>query len=138
MAFDKLIARHDKVEIDGNDVSNSFSQFGLSMVDSDEDVSGFSVTGNDETLPGARAQGFSGQAFYSEDFAALVVPIYLNREVVEIVWTPNGLVDAGATHYRANCTIGEFSPSNTRGSASTTPFTAKTADAQGVVFGAAT
>lgn len=132
--FDKVIARHDRIEFDGSDVSNSFRTFGLSSVDSEEDVSGFSVTGNDEVLPGSRAQGFSGEAFYSESFAALVVPLHLNRTVVEILWQPNGLVDSSAKVYYGNCTINEWSPSDTRGSASTTPFTAKTADATGIVF----
>jgi hypothetical protein len=134
MAYDKLIARSDRISIDGTDVSNSFRQFGLSSVDSEEDVSGFSETGNDETLPGSRAQGFSGEAFYSEDLASLLVPLHLARTLVEIQWQPNGLVDGSAGVYYAICTINEFSPSNTRGSASTTPFTAKTADATGVTF----
>ena len=30
MAYTKLISRHDKITIDGTDVSNSFSEFGYS------------------------------------------------------------------------------------------------------------
>lgn len=138
MAYDKLIAKSDRIEIGGMDVSNSFRTFGLSSVDSTEDVSGFSETGVDETLPGSRAQGFTGEAFYSEDLAELLVPLHLDRTVVQILWQPNGLVDAAANVYYADCTINEFSPSNTRGSASTTPFTATTSGSTGVTFATGT
>jgi hypothetical protein len=134
----KVIARHDRISIDGTDVSNLFRSFGLQSQDSEEDVSGFSTDGNDETLPGSRAQGFSGEAFLTEELIDLLVPLHLNRTVVEIQWQPNGLVDTTATVFYADCTINEFSPSNTRGQASTTPFTAKTATATGVQYAAGT
>lgn len=138
MAFTKLVARHDRIEIDGTDVSNAFKEFRFSSEDSDEDVSGFSATGVDESLPGTRAQGFSGTAYYTEESAALIAPLHFNRTVVEILWQPNGLVDGSATTYYANCTINTFGPENTRGSVSTMPFAAKTADEDGIQYGAGT
>lgn len=140
MAFanTKLVAKSDRITIDGNEVSNAFRRFGFTSVDSEEDMSGFSETGVDETLPGARAQGFQGEMFYSEEIVAIIAPIWYDREVVSIEWQPNGLVDSGATVWYGNCTIGEFSPENTRGSASTSPFSAKTADANGIQYGAGT
>ena len=133
MAFTKKIVRHDFVEIDGTDVSNAFHTFALASADTDEDVSGFSISGVDETLPGGRAQGFTGEAFYTEELAALVWPIYNARAVVQIIFKPDGLVNADALTYYANCTISEFNPSDTRGSPSTFPFVAKTADTTGIV-----
>ena len=138
MAYDKVIARHDRISIDGVDVSNSFREFGLSSEHSEEDVSGFSETGNDETLPGSTAQGFTGTAYYSEDLADLIYPLHAARTVVEIQWQPNGLVDATARVYYAECTINQFGPQNTRGTASTMPFSAKPATADGVQSGAGT
>jgi hypothetical protein len=132
MAYTKMIARHDKITIDGTDVSNAFRQFGFTSEHSEEDVSGFSVSGNDETLPGATAQTFSGEAFYTEEFAALVQPLHANRTVVEITWQPNGLIDATREVYYGNCTINQFGPENTRGSVSTMPFNAKPADEDGI------
>jgi hypothetical protein len=132
VAFTKMIARHDKITIDGTDVSNSFREFGFSSEHSEEDVSGFSESGNDETLPGSTAQGFSGEAFYTEELAALIQPIHANRESVVITWQPNGLVDASRETYTGTCTINQFGPANTRGSVSTMPFAAKPATVEGI------
>ena len=132
MAYTKKIARHDKITIDGTDVSNSFREFGLTSEDSTEDVSGFSVTGVDETLPGGRAQGFTGEAFYTEELIAIIAPIHLNREVVPITWQPDGLVDATREIWSGNCTINSLNPTDTRGSASTMPFAASAADEDGI------
>lgn len=132
MAFTKLVARHDKIIIDGTDVSNSFRQFGFSSEHSEEDVSGFSVSGNDETLPGRTSQGFSGEAFYTAELAALIYPIHKTRAIVPISWQPNGLVNAAGRTYSGNCTINQFGPANTRGSVSTMPFAAKPADEAGI------
>ncbi len=135
MAYTKLVARHDKITIDGTDVSNSFSEFGFSSEHSEEDVSGFSVSGNDETLPGRTSQGFSGTAFYTEELAALIQPIHAAKEIVPISWQPNGLLDATREIYSGNCTINQFGPANTRGSVSTMPFAAKPADEVGITVG---
>jgi hypothetical protein len=132
MAYTKLIARHDKISIDGTDVSNSFRQFGYSSEHSEEDVSGFSVSGNDEVLPGRTAQGFTGEAFYTEELAALVEPLHRARTVCTIAWQPDGLVDATREVYSGECTINTFGPANTRGSVSTMPFAARAADETGI------
>ena len=132
MAFTKKIALHDEIRIDGTDFSNDFRTFGLSSEDSDVDVSGFSATGNDETLSGTRSEGFSGQAFYSEDLADILWPIHNDRTVAEVLWQPNGLIDSGAAVYYANCQLRTFDPTNQRGSPSTTPVSFKVADSAGV------
>ena len=110
MSYTKKIARHDRITIDGTDVSNSFREFGFTSEHSEEDVSGFSATGNDETLPGSTAQGFTGEAFYTEELAAIVYPLHANRTVCEIAWQPDGLVDATREIYIGNCTINTFGP----------------------------
>ena len=135
MAYTKQIARHDQILIDGTDVSNSFRQFGFSSEHSEEDVSGFSVTGNDETLPGRTAQGFTGEAFYTEELASIVYPLHANRTVCEILWRPNGLVEPTREAFVGNCTINTFGPANTRGSVSTMPFAARAADEDGITAG---
>lgn len=132
MAYTKKIANYDSITIDGTDVSNSFSQFGRPSTDSVNDVSGFSATGNDESLPGTRTQSFTGTAWYTEELASIVEPLYKNRTVCVITWQPDGLVDATREIYSGNCTINEFSPESTRGSARTFPFSALAADAAGI------
>jgi hypothetical protein len=134
----KVTAKHDRIEIDGTDYSNNFRVFGMTSENSEEDVSGFSVSGNDETLPGSRAQGFTGEAFYTEAFAAAMWPLHINNTIVEVLWQPNGLIDSAAKTYYANCTINQWDPNNTRGSVSTTPFSAKPADANGIQQAAGT
>lgn len=130
--YTKVVSKHDRIEIDGTDYSNDFRVFGMTSSDTLEDVSGFSVTGVKEQLPGDREQGFHGTFFYTEESAADLWDLHNNRTVVEVLWQPNGLIDPTAKTYYANCTINEFSPENTRGSASTSPFTATVADANGI------
>ncbi len=132
MAYTKQIARHDKITIGGTDVSNSFRQFGLTSEHSEEDVSGFSQSGADETLPGRTAQSFTGEAFYTEELATIVYPLHANRTITEITWQPDGLNDATREVYVGNCIIYQFGPANTRGSVSVMPFTARAADEDGI------
>lgn len=134
MTYTKMTFTHDKITIDGTDVSNSFREFGRPSTDALIDVSGFSVTGVDENVPGSRAQQFTGTAFYTEEVAAIVEPLYKNRTACVITWQPNGLVDATREIYSGTCTITEFSPNNTRGEASTFPFVA-TPDSSGITVG---
>jgi hypothetical protein len=138
MAYTKRVSKHDRISIDGTDVSNAFREFGLSSTKTTEDASGFSVSGVDETLPGATAQTFTGEFFITEEITDLLWPLHINDTVVEIQWQPNGLVDSTATVFYGNCTINEFSPTDTRGSPSTSPFTATTADEDGIQAAAGT
>jgi hypothetical protein len=135
MAFTKQIAKSDKITIDGTDVSNSFREFGYSSEHSKEDVSGFSATGTDEFLPGATTQGFSGEAFYTEELALIVEPLHRNRTQCVITWQPNGLVDATREIYSGTCTIDTFGPTDTRGSVMVMPFAATPALAAGITVG---
>ena len=138
MAFTKKVAKHDRIEIDGTDYSNAFRVFGFTSEHSEEDVSGFSVTGTDETLPGATTQGFTGEMFYTEESAPAIWDMHINKTVVEVLFQPDGLVNPAATTYFANCTINQFGPADTRGSVSVMPFSAKPADELGIQSGAGT
>jgi hypothetical protein len=130
--YEKIIAKSDLIEIDGTDYSNAFSEFALSSEHSTEDVSGFSVTGVDETLPGNTAQGFTGQFFINSELASDLWDMHITRAVVPVSWQPNGLVDNTGPLWYGNCTLNVFNPSNTRGSASTSTLSATAADALGI------
>lgn len=134
MAFTntKLVSKHDRITIDGTEVSNGFREFGRSSEHASVDASGFSESGADETLAGSTAQRFEGVAYYTEQLAAIVEPIHANREIVEITWQPNGLLDATREVYVGNCQILTFSPRNVRGDVSTFDFVATAADANGI------
>jgi hypothetical protein len=135
MAYTKKISRSDKVTIDGTDVSNSFRTFGYSSEHATEDVTGFSATGTTETLPGVTTQSFTGEAFYTEELAAIVEPLHRNRTQTVITWQPDGLVDATREIYSGTCTIDTFGPANTVGSVSVMPFAATPALAAGITVG---
>ena len=135
MAYTKKISRHDKITFDGTDVSNSFRTFGYTSEHATEDVTGFSATGTAETLPGVTTQGFSGEAFYTEELAAIVEPLHRNRTAVVITWQPDGLVDATREIYSGTCTINTFGPANTVGGVSVMPFAATPSLAAGITVG---
>lgn len=135
MAFTKTLAKHDKITIDGTDVSNAFDDFGVEQAHSNEDVSGFSATGNDETLAGSTARAFVGVAFNAEQLGAIVEPLFTNRTACTITWQPDGLIDATRETYTGSCTIMEWSPRSTRPSAGRVPFRAVPVTASGISVG---
>ena len=135
MAYTKKVSRHDKITIDGTDVSNSFREFGLTSTHTKEIVTGFSVTGNEESLPGATEQQFTGEAYYTEELGAIVQPLHANRTSCTITWQPDGLVDATREIYSGTYVINTFGPTNTVGSVSVMPFVADPADATGITVG---
>ena len=124
MAYTKKVSRHDKITIDGTDVSNSFREFGFTSENTVEDVTGFSTTGTQETLPGVTNQSFVGEAFYTEELAAIVQPLHANRTVATVTWQPDGLVDATREIYTGEVLINTFGPTNTVGGVLVMPFAA--------------
>lgn len=132
MAFTKQVARHDSVKIDNTDYSNAFRSFGLSSEDSTVDVSGFSVTGTDETLAGTRAQSFTGEMYFTSETSAAMWEIYEARDIVMVEWQPDGLVDATREVYQGNCQIRTFPPTDTRGDAAVMTLTFVAADENGI------
>lgn len=132
--YTKIIAKSDYIEIDGTDYSNAFREFSLSSEDSTVDASGFSESGVDELLQGARAQSFTGTFFISSGVASDFWAMHASRSVVPIVWQPNGLIDNTGPSWSGNCTINVFNPGDTRGDVSTSPFSATTADAAGITM----
>lgn len=138
MAFTKDVSRHDRVWHDGEDVSNAYREFGFTSEHSEEDVSGFSISGVDEFLPGSTTQGFAGEAFYGPEFYAILWPLHRDREVFEVQWQPNGLVDPTREVFYANVTGNTFNPNATRGSVRVMQTTFRPADENGVQSSAGT
>lgn len=135
MSYTKLKAASDKITIDGTDVSNSFRRFSRVSANETLDATGFSASGNQETVPGPNTQQFVGEAFYTEELAAIAEPIHKNRSTCTITWQPNGLVDATREIYSGVVFINEFSPESEVGSVYTFPFVAAPADANGIQVG---
>jgi hypothetical protein len=132
MAYPRNIALHDEILIDGTDASNAFRAFGFSSEHTSEDVSGFSVTGFDETLAGRTAQTLKGEAFYTPESYALLYPLHANREVFPIQWQPEGLTDSTRETYVGNVQLLTFNPEATRGSVRVMTCTFVAADEDGI------
>lgn len=132
MTYTKKIALHDRVSIDGYDMSNDFRSFGFTSEDAEVDVSGFSTSGTDETLAGTRAQGFTGDWYLTSEAEAILFPIHKNRVLVDVSWQPDGLIDSSRTTYHAICQLRSFSPSANRGDPYVSTATFTVADSTGI------
>jgi|SRR6185369_14057268 len=113
-------------------MSNAFDTFGFTSDDSDVDVSGFSVSGVDETLSGTRAEGFTGDVFITAESEAILWPLHRDRTIFNVSWQPDGLIDSSRTTYHAQCQLRTFDPSATRGQPYKTTATFKVADPNGI------
>lgn len=112
----KQSALRDKVKIDGT----TFSAGEVSSADpedakSEQDASGFSVSGKDETIGGNRTQSITFEIFHTEATFALLYPIYSDGDVVAIEWQPDGLVDTGRETLYGNAELVSFKVGAARG-----------------------
>ena len=138
MTFTKKFALHVSIQIDGADMSNAFDSFGQPNERAQVDVSGYSVSGRNETLAGAITQSFEGEVFYTEESYAILKPLFDNETVFEVIWQPDGLVDPSREVYFGNCQIYQFGPTTTRGDVSKFSVTFMAADENGIQSAAAT
>lgn len=136
MTFTKQIALHDRIQIDGEDCSNAFDTFNGDNTDADVDVSGFSVSGNQESLSGARTQSLSGEAFMTPELHALLWHLYKNRTVFPIEWQPDGLVDSSREVWSGNVQLRSYPPTAQRGEVRKVALTFMAADSTGIVCSA--
>ena len=112
----KQAALRDKIIIDGT----TFSAGEVSSVDpedarSEQDASGFSTSGTDETIGGNRTQSITFEIFHTETTFALLYPIYRDAETVAISWQPDGLVDSGRETLYGNSELVGFKVGAARG-----------------------
>lgn len=138
MTYTKDIARHDKIVLDGVDASNMFRTFNPTDERSDEDATGFSVTGTRESLAGTREQSFEGEAFYGSEAYALLKPLYDNDDKFELQYQPNGLVDDTREVYYGIVRLRNWNPQATVGGVRTFTLNFVAADSTGIVSAAAT
>jgi hypothetical protein len=133
MPFTKDIARHDEILIDNEDCSNAFRSFNFSSEHTKEIVTGFSVTGNEESLPGATTQQFTGEAYYTPELYAILYPLHANRTIFPVQHQPDGLVDNTRETYIGNCTLNSFNPNAEVGGVRVMQLAFDPADATGIV-----
>lgn len=133
MTYTKQIALHDRIYVDGEDVSNLFRSFSLDMTDADVDVSGFSVSGNEESLSGARSQSATGEAFYTPEGHLIFYKLWKDRTVFELQWQPDGLVDSSREVWSGQVQLRSYPPAAARAEARIIALTFKAADDDGIV-----
>lgn len=139
MSYTKEIALYDKITVDGEDVSNLFKSIAPDITDAEVDVSGFSVTGADETLQGNRTSTLTADIFYTPEGHAILYPLFRDRVTFEVTWQPDGLIDPTREVWHGNVKMFGYNPSATRGDARVMSGVAfKAADADGIVADAAT
>lgn len=136
MSYTKQIALHDRISVDGTDISNLFRSFSLDTTDEDVDVSGFSESGNEESLSGRRAQSMTGEAFYTPEGHAILYSLYVNRTVFEIEWQPDGLIDNTREVWSGDVQLRSYPPAAQRGEARVMQLTFKAATSDGIVCSA--
>jgi hypothetical protein len=135
----KRIALHDSVKIDATDLSNFARTVRLTSEHAREDVSGFSVTGANEYLPGATDQSVEVEFYGSYgtgEVHATLYPIHKNRTIVAFVWRPDQTAVVSATNpeLRGNVSIYTYGPGAERGATDTFPVVFNAADAAGLAF----
>ena len=136
MTFTKQVALHDAITIDGTDMSNAFSSFGLTSDATSVNVAGFSISGTDETLSGPKAQGFAGTAFQTSENEEFLWNLHISNESFEVEWQPDGLIDNTRPKWKGICQLRSFDPTTTRGNARDMPLTFTAADALGIYISA--
>jgi len=132
----KRIALKDYVEVDGVDLSDFFSQIGFSSQQSQEDVSGFNASGNDEFLAGKTTQSVTGQvfgAYGSGETWDILWPLHKNRTIFTFKWRPDSSQPVSSTNpqLEGNAQLLSWAPGATRGSVDSFPVTFSPADAAG-------
>ncbi len=137
MAFTKDIALHHRIEADGEDVSNAFRQFGQPSTKAVQDASGFSQSGADEQLVGAKTQTFEGEMFNTPESFAIFKPLFDNGTIFEMIWQPEGLVDPTRETYYGNVQMTQFGAAVTRGDVEVFPVSFIAADENGIQSGPA-
>lgn len=132
----KRIALKDFIEVDGVDLSNFFSQIGFSSDHEQVDVSGFSVSGNDEFLAGKTTQSITGQVFGAYGTGEtwdVLWPLHRDKTVFTIKWRPDASQPIGPENpqVEGNAQLLSWAGGATRGSVDSFPVTFAAADAAG-------
>jgi hypothetical protein len=134
MAYTKSAAHYDQILLDGVDVSNAFNEFGRTGENETLDATGFSATGNAETVPGPTTAGFTGQVLYGPQIEAILWPLFEDKTIVEVAWQPDGLVTLATpfqTHV-GNCYLNQLDVTDTKGGVRTATVRFDPADATGI------
>lgn len=132
----KELVLHDQLIIDGTDFSNLLRDPSTQSENEKVDVSGQSVSGNDEFLPGKRTTSMTHTMFITEELMAVLVPLHENRTVFDVIYRPAGLVDPGRPAFFGNAVLTTLNTEGSRGEPRTSPITFDAGDEDGFSWSA--
>lgn len=128
----KEIALHDRVDIDGTDMSNLVRGVERESEQEQVDVSGFSVSGQDEFLAGAQTKSITFEVFGGGTAEQKnLLEIHENRTVVWIEWQPDGLLDSSRETLVGNALLISYPTGSARKEVRATPARFVPADENG-------
>lgn len=111
----KELVLHDQFIIDGTDFSNLLRDPAVASENERVDVSGMSVSGNDEFLPGKRTTSQTHVMYMTEELHAVLGPLHENRTVFPIIYRPAGLIDSGRPANFGNAVLNSYPWEGNRG-----------------------
>lgn len=135
----KQSALNDEIIIDGT----TFSAGEVRSVDNPaenpaKDASGFSSTGNDESVPGNQVTSLTMEIYHTPDTFNLIEPLFTDREPFPFSWQPQGLVETTRETLSGTAYIEVWNKGVPRGDIRLMTITLQPADAAGWSWAAAT
>jgi len=111
----KEVVLHDRVSIDGTDVSVYVRGIEHESENQEVDASGMTESGNDEMLAGNRVAAVVLDMMIGTEMHALLYPLHRDREVFPIEVQDHGLVDPTRETLVGNAQLLTFPKSASRG-----------------------
>ena len=138
----KRLALYDKVEVDGEDLSNFAHSVQSASEHNKVDVSGFSASGANEYLAGSTEQGLTVEFFGSYETGEVhdvLYNLHRDRTIFPVIWTPDGLKAGGGSNpngfkLEGNVQLLSYGPGASRGDADTFSVEFTAADENGLVW----
>lgn len=135
----KGIALKDFVSIDGNDLSDFFSQVNPNFTKEQVDVSGFNATGKNETIVGAETQTIACtvfDAYGTGETWDILYHLYRSGDIFPFQSRPDQSLAVGPTNpqIEGNAQIVEWAPNRQRGQVGSFPVTFISGDSAGFEY----
>jgi hypothetical protein len=125
----KNLALYAYIEIDGVQfIDGKVRSYDLQSEDSQEDVSGFNASGNDEMMAGARARSIALEFFTDRaagEMAQVIYPLHRDRVTFTVVFRADQNAPASAANpeWRGDCILPQWNETAQRGTVETTTLT---------------
>lgn len=130
----KELALYDSIVIDGHDISTYVNNWTAPSTNEVVDDSGFSVSGNDETLSGKRTQSITLTVMGGPELHQILYHLHRDRSVFTCVVQPAGLIDATREKLSGNGILTDYPAGAARGQVRQFDITINPGDASGFAW----